>query len=145
MTARHLRDQSLASGAASAEPRHVGLRPGFVDENQPSGGDFVLVPPPLPPPPRDVGAILFAGVEAFFKAETNMAKEVPDAVITDVDPALVQFRQQFAAGEIRLLRDAGTYPCLFFADPEGLLAAHRQRRRPPVLGLPFAPAHRPSA
>jgi hypothetical protein len=48
------------------QPRHVGLRPGFVDENQPSGGDLVLVPPPLQPPPRDVGAILLAGAEAFF-------------------------------------------------------------------------------
>jgi hypothetical protein len=48
------------------QPRHVGLRPGFVDEDQPAGGDLVLVPLPLPPPPRDVGAILLAGVQAFF-------------------------------------------------------------------------------
>jgi hypothetical protein len=58
-----------------------------------------------------------------------VVKEVPDAVITDVDPALVQFRQQFAAGEIRLLRDAGTYPCLFVGEREG--ASCRPSATPP--------------
>lgn len=66
MTVRHLRDQSLASGTASVQSGHVRLRPGFIDEDQPSGGDLVLVLLPLPPPARDVGAILFAGVQAFF-------------------------------------------------------------------------------
>lgn len=76
----------------------------------------------------------------LFKAETNVVKEVPGAVIADVDPALVQLRQQFAAGEIGLLRDAGTYPCLFVGEREGLLAAHRQCRRTAGLGLAFGPA-----
>jgi hypothetical protein len=71
-----------------------------------------------------------------------MVQEMPDTVITDLDPALVQFRQQFAAGEIGLLRDAGTYPCLFVGEREGLLAAHRQRRRTAGLGLAFGPADR---
>jgi len=45
---------------------HVCLRPGFIDEDQPSGGDLVLVLLPSTPSARDVGAILFAGVQTFF-------------------------------------------------------------------------------
>ena len=37
--------------------------------------------------------------------------------------ALVQFRKQFAAGEIRLLREAGTDPGLFVGEREGFFAA----------------------
>jgi hypothetical protein len=29
----HLRDQALTFGATTVQPRHVGLRPGFVDED----------------------------------------------------------------------------------------------------------------
>jgi hypothetical protein len=46
--------------------RHVGLGPGLVDEDQAGGIDSSLVLPPLSAPASDVGAILFAGVEAFF-------------------------------------------------------------------------------
>jgi hypothetical protein len=66
MTVRHLRDQALTFGATTMQSGHVGLRPGFIDEDQSSGGDLVLVLLPLPPPSRDVRAILFAGVQAFF-------------------------------------------------------------------------------
>ena len=66
MTVRHLRDQSPASGTASMQSGHVCLRPGFIDEDQPSGGDLVLVLLPSTPSARDVGAILFAGVQTFF-------------------------------------------------------------------------------
>ena len=48
---------------------------------------------------------------------------MPDTVITDLDPAPVQFRQQFAAGDIRLLFNASPYPCLFIGEREGLFAA----------------------
>ena len=33
MAVRHLRDQALIFGATTVQPRHVGLRPGFVDED----------------------------------------------------------------------------------------------------------------
>jgi len=78
----------------------------------------------------------------FFKAETNVAKEMPDTVITDLNPALVQFRQQFASGDIGLLFNTGPYPCLLIGKREGLLAAHRQRRRTARLGLASGPADR---
>lgn len=66
MTVWNFRDQPLTPRAPAMKTGHVRLRPGFVDENQPPGGDLVLMPLPLAPPPRDVSAVLFAGVQAFF-------------------------------------------------------------------------------
>jgi hypothetical protein len=66
ITVRYFGDQPLAFGTASVQPGHVRLRPGFIDEDQSSGGDLVLVSLPLPAPTRDISAILLAGVEAFF-------------------------------------------------------------------------------
>src|SRR5665213_4399323 len=57
----------------------------------------------------------------FFKAETNMVEEMPDRVIPDLDPTLVQFRQQFAPGHVRLLVNSVSYPRLFIGQGEGLL------------------------
>ena len=68
-------------------------------------------------------------IRAFFKAQANVVNEMPDPVITNLDPALVQFRQQLAAGDIRLLFDTSAYPCFFIGQRERLLAAHRQSRR----------------
>ena len=62
--------------------------------------DLVLVPLPSTPPARHVGAILFTGVQAFFKAETNMVEEMPDSVVANLDPTLVQFRQQTTGDQI---------------------------------------------
>src|SRR5579863_4551221 len=70
----------------------------------------------------------------FFKAATNLVEEMPDTVMADLDPALVQVRQQFAPGDIRLLRDADPYRRLFMGQRERLLAAHRQRRGTADLG-----------
>src|SRR4051812_23829111 len=103
---------------------HVRLRPGFVDKDQSSGGDLVLVLSPLPPPMRDIGAILFAGVQAFFKAEANVVNEMPATVVTHLDPALVQLRQQFASGDVRLFFNTGPYPCLFIGQRERFPATH---------------------
>ena len=62
----HFGDQALASGAATVQAGHVRLRPGLINEDQSCGGDLTLSLFPLPPPPRDVGAILFTGAQAFF-------------------------------------------------------------------------------
>src|SRR5258708_14532753 len=78
----------------------------------------------------------------FFKAETNVVNEMPDTVIADLNTALVQLRQQFASGDIRLLFNTSPYPCLFTGQREGLFAAHRQRRRTARFGLASGPADR---
>src|SRR5258707_7852928 len=78
----------------------------------------------------------------FFEAETNVVNEMPDTVIADLNAALVQLRQQFASGDIRLLFNSRPYPCLLGGQREGLFATHRQCRRTARLGLAFGPADR---
>lgn len=51
---------------AAAQCGHVGLRPGFINENQTHRINPSLILPPLPASARDVGPILFAGVQCFF-------------------------------------------------------------------------------
>jgi len=45
---------------------HVGLHPGFVDEDQTLWVNLILVLFPLLASTRDVGPVLLAGVQAFF-------------------------------------------------------------------------------
>ena len=71
-----------------------------------------------------------------------MVNEMPDTVITDLNAALVQFRQQFTSGDIWFLFDPCPYPCLFIGQREGLFATHRQCRRTAGLGLASGPADR---
>lgn len=63
---RDFRDQPLSDPATAAHACHVGLRPGLVDEHQAADIDILLSLLPLLTPTRNVGAILFAGVKAFF-------------------------------------------------------------------------------
>ena len=63
---RNFRHQPGTTGAAPVAAGHVGLGPSLVDEDQALGIKPALIHPPAGPPPGDVGAILFAGVQAFF-------------------------------------------------------------------------------
>jgi hypothetical protein len=45
---------------------HIGLGPGLVEEHQAPGVKPALVRLPPRPPAGDVGAILLAGMQAFF-------------------------------------------------------------------------------
>ena len=63
---RQLGDQAGAARRAPVAAGHIGLGPGFVDKHQAFGVKPALVFLPLGPPAGDVGAILFAGGEAFF-------------------------------------------------------------------------------
>src|SRR3954451_24660254 len=58
---RHLGDQAGAAGASPMPPGHVGLGPGFIDEDQTFGLKPALVFLPPLAPAGDVGAILLAG------------------------------------------------------------------------------------
>ena len=63
-----------------------------------------------------------------------MIQEVPDTVVAHIHTTGVQFPQQFAAGEVRLLCHPLTDPGFLAGQGKWLLAAHRQRRRAPRLG-----------
>jgi hypothetical protein len=63
---RDLGHQPFAARRTAVGARHVGLRPCLVDEDEARGIKPALVLLPLCAPPRHVGAILLAGVQAFF-------------------------------------------------------------------------------
>jgi hypothetical protein len=65
-TLRHLGPEPQAARPPPSERRHVGLGPGFIDEDQAGGLDPGLMGFPLRPPSRDVGTILLAGEHSFF-------------------------------------------------------------------------------
>jgi hypothetical protein len=63
---RHPADQASAASGAAAQPRHVGRRPGFIDEDQPRRIKLGLRGNPRGPRRGDVRPLLLAGVHDFF-------------------------------------------------------------------------------
>ena len=66
MAVRHLVDQRLTTGTPAAQPRHVGLGPGFVDEDEAPRIDPALILAPLRAAPGDRWPILLAGDQRLF-------------------------------------------------------------------------------
>ena len=58
--------KSLALGAASSQPSHVGFRSRFIDENQSGWVEFTLVLYPDFPRYCNVFAVLLAGSQRLF-------------------------------------------------------------------------------
>src|SRR5687768_6143318 len=58
--------QALSARRPSAQRRHVGLGPGFVDEDQTAGIDAPLVGHPLQPSPRYIRPVALAGDQRLF-------------------------------------------------------------------------------
>ena len=63
---RHLGSEPSTPGAAAMPPRHVGLRPSLVDEDEPRGIKLALMGLPADPAARHVGPVLLARVHGFF-------------------------------------------------------------------------------
>jgi hypothetical protein len=57
---------ALSPQGTAAQAGQVGLRPRFVQKDQPGWIEAELAPPPRPARPRDVGAVLLAGPERLF-------------------------------------------------------------------------------
>jgi hypothetical protein len=66
VTMRHLVDKGLPAWTPATQPRHVGLGPGFVDEDEPCGVDAALTLAPLRPSARNGRSILFARDQRLF-------------------------------------------------------------------------------
>lgn len=66
MAVRNARDEALAARAPATERRHIGLDPGFVDENQTLGINLVLIAFPARAMAGYAGAILRGRENAFF-------------------------------------------------------------------------------
>lgn len=59
-------DQLLAARCPAPDRRHVGLRPGLIDEDQTPGIKPALIFLPLSPPARDLRSQLLDGEQRFF-------------------------------------------------------------------------------
>jgi len=58
--------QALAALSPAAQGRHIGLDPGFIDEDQAAGVEVGLEGPPALLAARNVGAGLLKGEQRFF-------------------------------------------------------------------------------
>src|SRR3979490_740100 len=76
-TMRALADQTLAARPPASQRGHVGLGPGFVDEDQTLRFDAILILSPLRPPPCDVRTVALASHYGFFKAQLLGVDELP--------------------------------------------------------------------
>jgi hypothetical protein len=65
---RHAGAQALATSATAVATRHVGGRPGFVDEHQPRRIEVERAIEPFLPAHQDTGAVLLSGVRRPFCA-----------------------------------------------------------------------------
>jgi len=65
---RHMSDQPLAALTPAAQRRHVGLDPGFIDEDKAArvNLDVAAIMNPARTPPRHVRTGLFGGQNRFF-------------------------------------------------------------------------------
>jgi hypothetical protein len=66
MAMGHLCNQALTCGATTVQARHVCLRPGLVDKDQPGGINLALQALPYLTPPGNIAAVLLTGVKSFF-------------------------------------------------------------------------------
>jgi hypothetical protein len=72
---RHLGDQPRAAATAAMAAGHVGFGPSLVDEHQAPRVKPALMRLPPGPAAGDVGAILLAGVQDFFKGDPSCLKK----------------------------------------------------------------------
>lgn len=92
--------QSLAARRPAPDRRHVGLRPGLVDEDQPSRIDAALILLPLSPPARDIRAALLAWQNGFLEAQPLGVDEVPGRPVVDLRPPVGEFGPKSAQGDV---------------------------------------------
>lgn len=105
MAKRREAARARALRAPTAQRRHIGLDPGFVDENQTPGIEPGLPHPPASTPARDVGASLFKREQAFFETEAFPAQEQPHSVVRDLYAARRQLILQTMQDQMRRLCD----------------------------------------
>jgi hypothetical protein len=74
-----LGDEALASGASAVGARHIGFRPGLVDEDKPPRIDRRLTRLPPLTPPGDVRAVLFGRAKAFLNVTPSCWRKCQSA------------------------------------------------------------------
>ena len=87
---RNLVDEALSLRGPAAQTGHVGLRPGLVDEDQPSGVDEPLIGSPSFAVATDVRAILLARDEGLFLNVTPIRRRTAHHRGVGLDASLGQ-------------------------------------------------------
>jgi hypothetical protein len=141
MAEGHARDQPLAAPAAAVGRRHIGLGPGFIDENEAFGIDPALIPAPTFAAARNVRPIQLAGVQAFFECDAFLLEEMPHRIEANFDAALGQFDDQRAQRDVGLGGDAREQPVAFIRKGKRAFAAHRLGGRAAAGTEPLRPLH----
>jgi hypothetical protein len=116
-------------------PGHVGLGPGLVDEDQAFGVEPALMFLPALAPAGDVGAVLFAGVQALFlNVMPSRAKNAQSAPWLTLIPS--------AASSARIARNLRSGFCAIRASSQSRLLVRRCGRRPPIARAAALPVTR---
>ena len=123
--------QAFTPGCPAAQRCHVGLGPGFVDEDEPARVDPLLMTLPAVPAPGHIRPQLLGGPQrSFFERIPGPVNRIPDGAIIDPDAAPCQFPDKPPQGEGILdppeqpgLMLAGDLPGTPAAGPAGGAAA----------------------
>jgi hypothetical protein len=106
-------------------PCHVGLGPGFVDKDQPSGLKPTLVFLPPLAPAGNIGAVLLTGVQGLFlNVMPSRAKNAQSAPWLTLTPS--------AASSASSARNVRSGFSAIRASSQSRLPARRCGRRPPI-------------
>src|ERR1700724_718969 len=141
VTVRDLCREPAAPRAPTSDWSHVGLDPGFIDEDETGRINPRLIFFPARAAARHVGAILLGRQHAFFEAHSLAMDEIPDRAIADGNAAFGEVRHEPAHGHLGLGRDPLHEPAPFSIESAGPMAPHLPTRgaaRPPK---PLRPAH----
>lgn len=124
VTVRNHCPQSFTFVAAAVRARHVGLRPGFVDEVQTGGIYIDLISLPELTLTRNVRPILLAGQHAFFEADPDGLEKARQHSRVGLNVTLVaQSDRQDREGDIRFGINDGPQPGLFRPGFRGTMPA----------------------
>jgi hypothetical protein len=133
--------QPFAARRTAVGARHIGLRPGLVDEDEARRVKPALVFLPLraAAPRRGDPARWRAGF--FFEADPFVLEEVPDRVVAHLDPTLRQLRRDNLQRDVRLLGQPRQKPGPLACQRVGPPPAHLVGRRASGRAEPLRPLH----
>ena len=106
----HLRPQPLTAKTTTMGPRHVGLGPGLIDEDQARRIKPSLVLLPVGAAPRDLWSILLAREQAFFKRKYLTLVKLPQGTVARLDTPVGELGQQPPQREVGLRREPRMQP-----------------------------------
>src|SRR6516164_4517237 len=103
MPLRHTANQALTARATTAQPHHLGIGGGLVNEDQPGGIKHALFSHPAPARPPTSARSCSAARRLFFESNLVTLKEAPDRGAAASNLVLAHRRNHFVQCQVRLL------------------------------------------